>query len=189
MKLKIKSKEFKFNSHSSHDAQEGKSVETKIHEFKIISNGISKQEHNIMSENIKNIFEPISPKVSDFNKKKAFIENNIEFSRILKKYLFIEKNKNPDNYIDMDEILNDLNKVTDGVNSYAPNNSDFILSIIGKCAQNNGTEIYISKKSSEEYENLESASIQSLFSLGTLTKYELHFNFGEEENEKILNSH
>ena len=166
-----------------------KSVETKIHEFKIISNGISKQEHNIMSENIKNIFEPIPPKVSDFNKKKAFIENNIEFSRILKKYLFIEKNKNPDNYIDMDEILNDLNKVTDGVNSYAPNNSDFILSIIGKCAQNNGTEIYISKKSSEEYENLESASIQSLFSLGTLTKYELHFNFGEEENEKILNSH
>ena len=87
--------------------------------------------------------------------------------------------------MNIDEILNNSERFQENIDS---NNTDFILSIIGKCAQNNGTEVYITKKSNEEFKNLELASMQSLFTLGTQNKYELHFNFGEEENEKILNS-
>ena len=113
------------------------------------------------------------------------MENNIDYSRILKKHIIIEKSEHPENYIDKDEILNDLDQVIDGINS---NSSDFILSVIGKCVENNGTEVYITKKSNEEYKNLELASIQSLFSLGNQKKFVLHFNFGKEEDENILKS-
>ena len=156
-----------------------KSVQVKIDELKIISNNLSEKEEELINENIKNIFEPIDKNISDFEKKKLFMENNIDYSRILKKHIIIEKSEHPENYIDKDEILNDLDQVIDGINS---NSSDFILSVIGKCVENNGTEVYITKKSNEEYKNLELASIQSLFSLGNQKKFVLHFNFGKEED-------
>ena len=162
-----------------------KLVREKIDEFKIISKDLSITEKEFLNENIKNIFEPIEQNVSDFQKKKAFIENNIDYSRILKKHIIIEKNKNPDNYIDKEEILNDFKQFSYGIKT---NNSDIILSLLGKCVENNGTEVYITKKASEDYQNLELASTQSLFSLGTQKKYELHFTFSEKENEEILNS-
>ena len=162
-----------------------KSVQVKIDELKIISNNLSEKEEELINENIKNIFEPIDKNISDFEKKKLFMENNIDYSRILKKHIIIEKSEHPENYIDKDEILNDLDQVIDGINS---NSSDFILSVIGKCVENNGTEVYITKKSNEEYKNLELASIQSLFSLGNQKKFVFHFNFGKEEDENILKS-
>ena len=161
-----------------------KLIQTKLDECNIIENNLSEKEEEILKENIKNNFTPIDTLISDFNKKKKFIENNIDCSRILKKHIIIEKNKNPDNYIDIEETLNDLDKVIDGINNNSP---EFILSVIGKCASNNGTEIFISKKSSEVFKDIELSSIQSLFSLGTQKKYELHFDFGEKENEEILN--
>ena len=161
------------------------SVQLKIDELKIISNNLSEKEKELINENINKIFEPIKSNISDFDKKKAFLENNIDYSRILKKLIIIEKNEHPENYIDKEEILNDLDKVTEGIKS---NNSDFLLSIIGKCVENNGTEVYITKKESEEYKNLELASIQSLFSLGNQKKFVFHFNFGKEKDEEILNS-
>ena len=159
-------------------------VQSKIDECQIIDVDLSIKEKEILKKIISDNFSIVSSK-SDFNKKKKYIENNIDCSRILKKHIIIEKNKNPDNFIDIDENLNNLNKVIDGINS---NTSDFILSVIGKCAYNNGTEVFISKKSSEEFKNLELSSLQSLFSFGTQKKYVLHFNLGEKENEIILNS-
>ena len=162
-----------------------KLVHKKFDEFKIIQNDISKKELDSLNQNIINTFKPIDNGLSDIKKKKIFIENNIDFSRNLKKYIIIEKNKNPDNYIDKDEILNNLDNVLDGINKNTP---EFILSLIGKSVENNGTELYITKNPNEHFKNLELASVQSLFSFATKNKYELHFNFGKEENEKILNS-
>ena len=162
-------------------------MQTQLDEFKLISKNLSNNDIECLKENIKNNFKPIKRKISDFIKKKSFIENNIDYSRALKKYIIIEKNKHPKNFINMDKVLKDSREVFDGINSINSVNSDLILSIIGKCAQNNGIEVYITGKSSENYKNLELASVQSLFILGTQKKYELHFNFGEEENEKILN--
>ena len=160
-------------------------VHEKIDEFKIIQNNITKKDLDLLKKNIINTFAPIDPWLSETEKKKKFIENNIDFSRNLKKYIIIEKNKNPNNYIDKEEILYDVDKVLDGINSNSP---EFILSVIGKCVENNGTELYITKDQNKDFKNLELASVQSLFSFATKKKYELHFNFGEEENEKILDS-
>ena len=46
----------------------------------------------------------------------------------------------------------------------------------------------ISKKKDEMFEKIELASIQSIFTLSDQKKYELHFDFGDEENEKIINN-
>ena len=64
---------------------------------------------------------------------------------------------------------------------------DFTLSLLGKCLEKNGTEVSISKKKDEKFKDIELASIQSLFSFGNQKKYELHFDFGNETNKRILN--
>ena len=64
---------------------------------------------------------------------------------------------------------------------------DFTLSLLGKCLEKNGTEVSILKKKDEKFKDIELASIQSLFSLGSKKKYELHFDFGNEINKRILN--
>ena len=162
-----------------------KLVNAKLNESKIIVKNLSDDEKNFLQNYYKeNIFIQNSSSTPDFEKKKKFIENTIDFSRILKKHIIIEKNKNPNNYIDIDEILSDIHQISDGINS---NKQEFILSLIGKIAQNNGTEVYINRKPNEKFNNIDIASIQSFFSLGNQTKYVLHFNFGVE-NENILNS-
>ena len=49
-----------------------------------------------------------------------------------------------------------------------------------------GAVNYITKKPNEEIKDIEFASIQSLFSLGTQNKYTLHFGFDEATIEQIL---
>ena len=109
----------------------------------------------------------------------------MESSNILKKYIITDKINNPDNYIDIDETINNTNNINKRLNSRE--NSEYILSLLGKCIEKNGTQMYISKSSDAKFKNLELASVQSLFSLGKYKKYELHFDFGNEKNEKILN--
>jgi len=42
------------------------------------------------------------------------------------------------------------------------------------------------KKKIEEFDNIELSSIQTLFSLGSQRKYEIHFDFGKTKNFEIL---
>ena len=65
------------------------------------------------------------------------IENNIIHSNIIKKYILIEKEKNPNNYIDIDKTINDIDNIIENIDS--PNNSNFVLSLLGKCIEKNGT--------------------------------------------------
>ena len=90
------------------------------------------------------MFKPCDTELSDFENNKNFIENNIISSSIIKKYITIEKEKNPDNYIDIDETLSDVDKVYDNLDSM--DEDDFTLSLLGKCLEKNGTEVSISKK-------------------------------------------
>ena len=153
--------------------------------YEILSQKLSDDETKNLEINVKDIFKPYNTKLSEFENNKNFIENNIISSSIIKKYITIEKEKNPNNYIDIDETLNDVDNVYDNLNSMDKDN--FILSLVGKCLEKNGTEVSISKKKDEKFKDIELASIQSLFSLGSQKKYELHFDFGEENNKKILN--
>ena len=97
----------------------------------------------------------------------------------------IDKEKNPDKYIDINETLNDEENLYDNLNSL--DNESFLLSLFGKCIENNGIEVGILKKKDVKFKDIELASMQSLLSLGQEKKLELHFDFGENENKKILN--
>jgi hypothetical protein len=93
--------------------------------------------------------------------------------------------ENPDNYINIDETINNIDNLKNDINSIA--NGEFVLSLLGKCFEKKGTQMYISKISNEKFKNMGIASLQSLISLGNHKKFELHFNFGEKMNEEILN--
>ena len=159
-------------------------IDNEKNKFITYSNKVSNEEINVLKNSIKDIFEPNNRIISDFEKKKDFIQKNIEYSSILKRFITREKINNPDNYIDIDKTLNDIDNINKHINS---NEKEFVLSLIGKCIENNGTQINISKKIDEKLINIELSSIQSLFTLGNQKKYEIHFDFGEEKNKKILN--
>ena len=159
------------------------SINTEREKYMTIYNGLTQDEINLLEENINYIFKPIDENISDFDKTKNFIKNNIEYSSIIKKYIRIEKEKNPNNCIDIDKTIN-VENINKDFNS--KDNSNLVLSLLGKCIENNGIEISISKNQEKKFKNIELASIQSLFSLGNQKKYELHFDFGEEQNKNIL---
>ena len=161
-------------------------INKEIEKYRIILSDLSQEEINSLENNINYIFQPNNENVSDFDRKKIFIQNNIEYSATMKKYITIQKEKNPDNYIDMEQTINNIENINKDFNS--KENADLILSLLGKCYQNNGIEINISKTEEKKFKNIELASIQSLFSLGNQKKYEFHFDFGKEINQKILES-
>ena len=59
-------------------------------------------------------------------------------------------------------------------------NSVFILSLISKCFEKNGTKIFISKDDEKDLNRLQLASIQLLFPLLQEKKYEIHFDFEDQ---------
>ena len=161
-----------------------KKYEIEKEKFKAFANRLNEEEINELKNNINKIFEPKSQEISDSQKKKEFIQDNIESSSLVKRYTTNEKAIHPENYVDInEEIHNDENMKKD-INS---NNSYFVLSLLGKCLENNGTLVNVSKVKDEKINKIELASIQSIFTVGTKKKFELHFDFGKEKNEKILN--
>ena len=146
----------------------------------------SEKEIENLNENIESIFVPEkNEKVSDFDKTKDFIEKNIDFSSKLKKFITIEKMNNPENYVDIEKTLDNFENINKEINS---KESDYVLSLVGKYLEKNGTEMNISKNKNEKLNKIELTSLQYLFTLGNKKKFELHFDFGEEQNKKIFSN-
>ena len=159
--------------------ERSKKAKTTFKEIKII------KEVRNYKEKIDKDFLKIGGQVSDFEKK-SFIEHNINYSSILKKYVEVEKKKEdyPSNYINIDESVNKIENLAKNMNSNE--NSHFILSLIGKCFEKNKTKMYVPKENNQKIKCIELISMQSLFCLINQKKYEFHFNFGKELNEQIL---
>ena len=138
-----------------------------------------------INEYIQNSFKPISFDFTNSETKKNYFESKITISEKLKTYIVNESIKNPDNFINIDETINDIDNIHNDMNS--EENPEFILSILGKCISDFGTQVYISKSKDKKFNDIELASIQSFVSLGKEKKYQIHFDFGEEKNQKILN--
>ena len=163
------------------------SIKSIQNEFETISDNITNEEKNDIEKNIKNIFETYDDyNVPDKDSKKNFIEKSIKYMSNLKKYITIQKEKNPNNYIDINKTLYENEKIYGKGKSL--NDESYLLSIFGKFLENNDIEVNISKKKDNIFKDIELASIQTLFSLGNQIKYELHFDFGEDTNRKILNN-
>ena len=152
--------------------------------FIAFANRLTKEEICQLKTQIKDMFKEESDKISDFDKTKNFIQNNLEYSSKIKRYIAKEKAYNPENYIKIDETIGDLDNLGKEFNS---DNSEYVLSLIGKSIENQGIEMNISKKKDEQIQKVELASIQSIFTLTSQKKYDLHFDFGAEENKNIIN--
>ena len=115
-----------------------------------------------------------------------FIEKNIDYSNVIKNYTINEIITYKEKYISIKKEISKITNFSKKMNS--TENSTFILSLLGKYYEKNGTKIHILKNKEQNLKNIEIFSIQSLFSLIGQKKYELHFDFGEEINQKILNN-
>ena len=142
-------------------------------------NKLSNNEQNIIKNYITNIFNPSDD--IDFNKTQKFIENSINYSNSLKKYVIIEKIKNPNNYIDIKDTFNNTNNIEKNLNSKE------VLSLLAKYIEKNGTEVYISTSKDTQFKNIEIASFVSLFCLGNMKKYEILFDLDEEQHQNLIN--
>ena len=147
-----------------------------------ICNKLSKEEAKKLKQNIIKIFDQNKTYFSDFEKKKEYIKDNMEYSSMIKRYVTQEKTMHPENYINIDKTIGHLDNFSQELGT----NNDYVLSLLGKSIENNGIDMNVSKKKDENFEKIELASVQSIFTLSDQKKYELHFNFGEEENEKII---
>ena len=152
--------------------------------FKNIYKGLNLEEIETLKNYINNLFKFHDSKYPYYKRNDLFIEDSIKASSILEKYTVLEKEKNPDNFIDIDKTLNENDNFYGKLNNL--NDPIFILSLFGKCLQNKGIKVNITKEKDETFKDIEIASIQSLFSLYNYKKYELHFDFGKEINQKIL---
>jgi hypothetical protein len=102
---------------------------------------------------------------------------------MLQRYIIQEKAIHPENYLNINNTVDNLENYSKELNQ----NNDYVLSLVGKSVENNGIEMNVTKKKDENFQKIELASIQSIFTLSEQKKYELHFNFGEEESQKIIN--
>ena len=155
----------------------------KKNKYIAICNKLSIKEAKKLKNDINKMFQSKKEYKSDFEKTKDFIKDNMEYSSMIKRYVTKEKILHPEKYLNIDNTIGVLDNFTKDLNE----NNDYVLSLLGKSVENNGIEINISKKKDENFEKIELASIQSIFTLSAHKKYELHFNFGNEENEKIIN--
>ena len=157
-------------------------IDKKKYIYKVYINKLSNEEKENIKRNIENIMNIVDK--DGFIKIREFIENTIELSNPLKKYVMINKIKNQNDFINIDEILNNPKNLTKKINSRE--NSSLILSILCKYFEQNSFEIYASTKIDSEFENIELASFISLTCLGNIKKYELSFDFGEKQNNNLI---
>ena len=158
-----------------------KFINTKKYIYKSYINKLSNDEENMIKNNLINILNINNFNNNDeFNKIKYFIKNALELSNPLKKYILIDKIKNINSHINIEEIINNPSNITHKINSRE--NSSLILSILCKFFQQKGIEMHVTSKKNEDFKNIDIASFIAFISLGNIKKYELLFDFGQEFN-------
>lgn len=144
---------------------------------------LSFEETSFLNNYIKNMFTP-NKKIPSEERQRQFLEDAINFSVILKKHLLIQQLQNKNNFINIDDYLNDIKNYSKDINS--SEDANFVVSLISKMAKEKGNDVYVTKKKDEKFNGIELASLQTFLCLQNQYKYELHFDLGEEKNEMIL---
>ena len=108
------------------------------------------------------------------------LENICKLGKIMKMQMKKEKIKNPNNYIEVKDAL-----------KLERNDPElFALGLLGSVLIENGTEVLIEKDGNLINNNLgEDTTFLQFLSNGLIQKkkYDLHFDFGNQKNEEILN--
>ena len=132
-----------------------RSIDIEKELFFIIYNNTSEKEITELKSILNDYFKPNISGISDFEKNKQFIEKNILYSYTLNKYNAIEEIKNPEKYLDINKLLNNMSYLT--AQTYDNSNRNFILAVLAKCIENNGIKIYVSKNEDKSLKNIELA--------------------------------
>ena len=177
--------------------------EKKNEEFNRLKNKILEQERQNRKNIKNNEDEDVNHEINNYINNNDIInsisnENNMSFQRekeintkinntlenmcnlgiITKKEIHEEKLKNPEKFIDTSEALK-LEKT---------DNSLFALGLLSKKLEDLGIETAIEKETNDDEEDAAATCLQFIASgLADKKKYDLHFEFGEERNEQLLN--
>ena len=109
------------------------------------------------------------------------LENMCIYGNVLKKEIKEEKLKNPQKFIVKEEALKSEKK----------DQELFALALVADALEKNGIETVIEKdekKNDEEEEGLTCLQYLSNGLNNKIKKYDLHFDFGEEKNNELLNN-
>ena len=162
-----------------------KYINSKREEFLLSTQKLNKNEKEKLKRNIDFQFKAPNKNISDSEKTKKFIEKNIESTKIMRKHIIIERIKEPENYVNIENTINNQKNIVKPFNSRE--NGAMVLSLFGKTIENNGVQVLVSRTKDKEFKNIEIASLNSLIALGDKKSYEIFYNYGEEKNKQIIN--
>ena len=98
----------------------------------------------------------------------------IEIGNIIKDEILIEKKENPNKFINIEEEIK--NEKSD----------NFAISLLAKTLENNGITTAVEKETDDK--DIAAANLQFMINgLASKKKLNVHFDYGKEKNEKILN--
>ena len=142
-------KEKKSNNISFVDKRFNSSIEEQRDNFIILINQQNENQKKIIKNYVVNSF---SNEYSKYNnkeiKKKKYIEDTIDLLRAVNHFVVIEKRKNPNNFIDINKTLEDFDNYSSTLNS--KKHGEFILALLGKFLEQNGTKVNILKQKVKE---------------------------------------
>ena len=141
-------------------------------------------ENNMIDNMIDNNKINESKKEDEVNEKiNHVLEDMCIYGNIAKEEIKIEKEKNPENFIEINDALNLEEEDKDL----------FALALLGDNLQQNGIEVAIDKTNPENENEEEiddnTTCLQFITNgMNQKKKYNLHFDFGEEKNEEYLSN-
>ncbi len=110
--------------------------------------------------------------------KVQILEDMNLFGIIMKGLILEEKKKNPEKFYTTEEIIQKKDE---------ENNDIFALGILSKALESQGMVTAIEKNNDEDSEESAQTTLQFLVNgMSDKSKYNLHFDFGKEKNNKLL---
>ena len=161
-------KEFQIKKHEKDLKEIKNSIKEKEKADNLKQELFKRQKNNRQKNNNKN---------EEYNQE---LEDMCIYANIIKKEIKEEKQKNPENFIEIKEALNleENDKET------------FALGLLANNLQEKGIEVAIKKNETKEEKDLDASTTCLQFitnSMHSKKKYDLHFDFGEKKNYEYLN--
>ena len=140
---------------------------------------LNKIKNNLLKRQKEKRAQKIVTNIDENKKVNQELEDMCIYGNIMKKQIKEEKLKNPEKFIEVNEALK-LEQQDQGL---------FALGLLGNNLQQYGTDVIIEKDTKNNENELDAGTTALQFiSNGMIEKkkYELHFDFGQQRNEEIL---
>ena len=140
---------------------------------------LNEVKENLLKKQIEKRANPTPLKMENNEKINQELEDMVIYGNIMKKQIKEEKLKNPGKFIE----------IKDALKSEEKDKGLFALGLLADCLQQNGTDVVIQNTTDEEEIDAGTTCLQFITNgLGQKTAYGLHFDFGHQRNEELLNN-